>query len=41
MNLWKEEPSYYGGDVLHQAKKEKIQAAMAENGLDVILLLKA
>lgn len=41
MNLWKEEPSYYGGDVLHQAKKEKIQAAMAENGLDAILLLKA
>ena len=27
MQLWKEEPSYYGGDILHQAKKEKIQKA--------------
>ena len=41
MQLWKEEPSYYGGDILHQAKKEKIQKAMEENGLDAILLLKA
>lgn len=41
MELWKEAPSYYGGDVLHQAKREKIQAAMETNGLDAILLLKA
>lgn len=41
MELWKEAPSYYGGDVLHQAKREKIQAAMEANGLDAILLLKA
>lgn len=41
IQLWKEEPSYYGGDILHQAKKEKIQKAMEENGLDAILLLKA
>jgi hypothetical protein len=41
MEMWKEDPSYYGGDELHKAKKEKIQKAMEENGLDAILLLKA
>ncbi len=41
MKMWKEDPSYYGGDELHKAKKEKIQKAMEENGLDAILLLKA
>lgn len=41
MELWKEEPSYYGGDELHFAKKEKIQKALVDNELEAILLLKA
>lgn len=41
MEYWKEEPSYYGGDVLHQVKESKIQKAMEDNGLDAILLTKA
>lgn len=41
MELWKEEPSYYGGDVLHEAKKQKIQEAMEENSLEALLLLKS
>lgn len=41
MELWKEEPSYYGGDVLHEAKKQKIQKAMEENSLEALLLLKS
>lgn len=41
MELWKEPPSYYGGDVLHKAKQEKIQKAIEDNGFEAILLLKA
>ncbi len=41
MEYWKEEPSYYGGDILHQVKEEKIQKAMEDNELDAILLTKA
>ncbi len=41
MEFWKEEPSYYGGDILHEVKKAKIQKAMEDNDLDAILLLKA
>lgn len=41
MELWKENPSYYGGDALHQAKKEKIQKVLEDNQLEAILLLKA
>lgn len=41
MELWKENPSYYGGDVLHKVKKEKIQKAMEDNDLDCLLLMKA
>lgn len=39
--LWKEKPSYYAGDELHAAKQKKIQDAIAEKGLDGLLLTKS
>lgn len=41
LKLWKEDPSYYVGDTLHNVKQEKIQQAMSQNGLDGLLLTKA
>jgi len=39
--LWKEKPSYYGGDELHIAKQAKIQKAIEDNELEGLLLLKS
>jgi len=39
--LWKENPSYYVGDELHNIKQQKIKKAMNEKGLDGILFMKA
>ena len=39
--LWKENPSYYVGDGLHNIKQQKIKKAMNEKGLDGILFMKA
>ncbi|MEW6263664.1 MAG: Xaa-Pro peptidase family protein [Thermodesulfobacteriota bacterium] len=39
--LWKEEPSYYGGDVLHQWKQAKVQRCIEETDLDALILLKS
>ena len=37
----KESPSFYAGDVLHQAKQEKIQKAMADNDLEAMMVTKS
>lgn len=41
VTLWKEKPSFYGGDELHAWKQEKVRATMREHGIDALLFTKS
>src|SRR5262245_37478086 len=39
--LWKEKPSFYGGDELHAWKQARLREVMVEHGLDAVVFTKS